>query len=125
MSTQTFTIYRTTNDFMGTLNNDADNLELHRQRISVGEKALKANRKLISVGHLIPCAKATCTIEGLFELTNTISRFWLDNKEVTMTDDRGFFSSSSMGDVFEDESGQLYCYTMTDIVKFGLERVAA
>lgn len=115
---QTFTVYRFTNTSLDT------NMfrELYRERsCAFGAKpttAIKANLTAINNGILIPAATLTCTVGDLFELTNTIHSNWFEADGVNLlnVDKEPRLSSSTMGDVFKDEAGNLFMYAMTSIV---------
>lgn len=124
MIKQTFTIFRATKDFMDTLNSNKVTLDLHRRRSfdfdDKNDEMVKANQGMLDQGYLIPVATVECSLNDLFTLTNNITHSWLDNEEVTLLDDNGFISSTSIGDVFTDQSGQALLVTMTNIVPVDL-----
>lgn len=120
----TFTLYRTTIAFMDTLNSDTYNLNLHRMRsmISIGEsyqrEALECINLMLDKGYLIPAATVICKSEDLFRVTNTISRNWMLNEGVSIVSSEAFMSSTSLGDVFTDETGQFYVVGENDFLPF-------
>ncbi len=115
---QTFTVYRFTNASLDT----GLFRELYRERSCAFDAkpttAIKANLTAINHGLLIPAATLTCTVEDLFRLTNSIDSNWFEADGVTILneDKEPRLSSSTMGDVFKDEDGNLFMYTMSSIV---------
>lgn len=66
---------------------------------------------MVESGLLTKVAKVTCDdLEDAFMLTNSIARSWIDNEQVDLLVDPQCYglTSSSPGDVFSDESGQLF-----------------
>lgn len=107
------TVYRALNTFMNQLNSDKAMLELHRDRsCSFGDSdaQLNAINTMLSQGYLVPAATVVCNdLDQAFTLTNSISRSWLENDAVTVLENTDcFFSSSSVGDVFQDEDGTFF-----------------
>lgn len=123
MNIQTFTVYRTTTAFMDTLNNSTHNLDLHRQRSLDGnDLAVQAINTLLNSQKLIPVALVTCNADNddLFRLTNSINDFWGNNKEVALlaNAEQGFLSSSTVGDIYQDCTGQYFVYQCAGVMPF-------
>lgn len=123
MNTQTFTVYRSTIAFMNTLNDSAQNLDLHRQRSLEGnDLAVQAIKTLLNSHHVIPVALVTCNADNddLFRLTNSINDFWGNNTEVELlaSAEQGFMSSSSVGDIYQDSAGQFFVYQCAGVRHF-------
>jgi len=125
----TYTIYRATETFLESLNDNVHHLNLHRDRSVCNEEvAAQANIKLIQRGHLVEVATVTCEPADLFKLTNTIHDFWGNNDEVTLlpaATNGGFMSSSCMGDVYKDEEGIYHFYTMASTYSFSMGKETA
>lgn len=125
----TFTLYRPTNAFMDTLNDDAYNLDLHRMRtmFGIGEsfkrEATMALNTMLDKGYLTPAATVKCTPEDLFRLSNTITKNWTLNDEVSVIDTNAFLSSTSVGDVFTDEAGCFYVVSADGFVELDREEI--
>ena len=119
MQTQSFIVYRKTKTFMESLNTNDANLELHRQSTSGDARATNAIVSLLDSKALLPVAKVTCSPDNdqLFRLTNSIDDFWGNNPEVKLLPEaqRGFMSSSSVGDIYQDEAGQYFVYECSGV----------
>lgn len=125
MLNQPFTVYRTTEAFMRSLNGNTVNLDLHRQRSnSESTESIEAIKTLLSSGLLIPVANVNCSPlnDDLFRLTNSITHFWGDNKEVELLtgSESAFMSSSSVGDIYKDNTGQYYIYCDIGVKPFNI-----
>lgn len=119
-----FTVYRPTRLFMSSLNCNTANLKLHRERsferLNSYEGMVKANQEMIDKGLLIPAAIVEGDLDNIFERTNTISQLWSENDTVTVINESAHLSSSSVGDVFIDESNQSYLVTCFEIAPITL-----
>lgn len=110
---KTLTVYRPTNAFFDAMKVSTDLLNLHRERTCSFGKAGEADGTLVAINtmlandHLVPVATVTCeTLDDAYMLTNSITRNWTENDEVTVLDGHdGFLSSSSVGDIFKDSDG--------------------
>jgi hypothetical protein len=121
-----FTVFRKTREFMSMLNKDSDMRMLHinalfhldSNKIAV-DKAEKSIQALFDLGHIKPAAVVECSKDDLFCITNSINHNWTENKEVTLLDGHEslFLSSSSVGDVYLDENGQVHVFAA-----FGTEK---
>jgi PBP1b-binding outer membrane lipoprotein LpoB len=123
MQKQQFTVYRTTQDFMESLNVNPTNLQLHRQRSLDGsETAIEAIKALLKAEQLVAVAIVNCSTENddLFRITNSINDYWGNNAEVSLEPnaERAFMSSSSVGDIYKDQSGEYYVYTDVGVKTF-------
>lgn len=123
MQTHQFIVYRTTQEFMRSLNVNPANLELHRRRSLDGsEAAIEAILALLKAEQLVPVAIVSCSNENdeLFRITNSINEFWGNNKEVWLKPaaERAFMSSSSVGDIYKDHAGYYYIYTDAGVQQF-------
>lgn len=112
-----YSVYRPSRVFMNSLNNNEENLKLHRDRQFVFgeyiERAAAANRELLNRGILSVAAIVEANDLGdLFEKTNSSYSSWLENKDVTLVEGyvRLFTNSSSAGDIMQDENGIFWMY---------------
>jgi hypothetical protein len=119
-----FTLYRATSSFFNTINSNKEQLNLHRERTFVRDDltpSVDAIITMLKCGFLVPAA--TCmaeNVEDMFKLTNSITCTWTDNKEVNVLDYSAFLSSTSVGDIFKDESGQFFIVANYSIEKISL-----
>lgn len=121
---QEYTVYRLTKSFTDLVaagDQSARNLLSQRMLAfdSNSTDAIKANQQLIEDGHLVPAATLLCDQGDLFELTNNTHSNWFEVDGITLVNTQlePRLSSSSMGDVYADEDGQLYMYTMSSAIK--------
>lgn len=116
---QQYTAYRPSCSFMDSLNRNKQNLELHRRKntftlsneAEVLHDVVDALNTMLKAGYLLPAATVKAdSDDAFFRLTNTITKNWTENDEVTVLDNDSdvFFNSSSSGDIFCDEQGQFY-----------------
>lgn len=120
-----FILYRLTNQFMQQVNSDKAYLELFRSRMLVDScfgaesrtEAIAALKQLLNHGHLVAAARVDCTLENLYELTNTIHQNWTLNPQVTVLNPACMLSSTSIGDVFSDSDGVLYVVSDSDFIR--------
>lgn len=67
---------------------------------------------------LVFVADVDCSIEDLYRVTNSIESGWFKNDEVTVTSDKGFMSSTSIGDLFvNSETETVYLVTQMGFVE--------
>ncbi len=121
---QQYTVYRLTEKFVTMVaDGDQSARDLMAARMmafdSKSTDAIKANQQLIEDGHLVPAATLLCDQGDLFDVTNSINSNWFEAEGIVLlsSDRNPRMSSSSMGDVYADEDGQLYMYTMSSAVK--------
>lgn len=108
-------VYRFTSAF---INNPSARELIGRRSIAFDgncQDAIAANKEMIKFGYLVPAAIVECSTHDLFELTNTINHDWTENSQVTVTNPDCRLSSSTMGDVYMDEYGELFMYTMSGV----------
>lgn len=120
---KTFTLYRATSSFLENINQNKDHLNLHRDRIFVGNDLVSSVNAIITMlksGFLVPAATCVAKNEDdMFRLTNSITCNWTDNDEVNVLDDSAFLSSTSVGDIFKDEDGQFFI-----VSNFSMEKIS-
>jgi hypothetical protein len=116
----TFTVYRPTKDFMDTLNTNDEHLKLHMARsFAFNQRGMiNAAQHMLNMGALVPAATVDCDLTALFKTTNSIHDVWTKNEEVTLLTAAStlFLSSSSIGDVFKAEDGQMLMVCLDEIL---------
>lgn len=104
-----------------TSNSEAEFSEFLREKCFREDDSLCEWARELLVSHsdkLVFVADVDCSMDDLFRVTNSIECGWFKNDEVTVTSDKGFMSSSSIGDLFvNSETEEVFLFTQKGIVQ--------